>query len=118
MEKDTCEVADWSCFRFEVTVAKTLQSPPLDVLLWNTKLLSVGQTPWCLAYRTTTWLLLVHSVLAMSRLDTSRLLTISRYMYRCYLEVLIVSLRLANNAFPTGCLTVFSHSVELKEAAT
>ena len=52
---------------FKVTVTKTLQSP-LDVS--NAKLLSVGQTLWCLAYRTTAWLLLLHGILATNRLDT------------------------------------------------
>ena len=103
---------------FEVTVTKIFNRHHWMFFLWNNKLLSVGQTRWCLAYRTTTWPLLVHSVLATNRLDTSGFFTISRNMYRCHLEVLIVSLRLANNAFPTGCLTVFSHSVDLKQAAT
>ena len=62
--------------------------------------------------------------LASNRLDIRGLLTVSRYIW-CYLDVLLVLLRLAI-AFeralfpdlPICRLTIFSLSVDLKEAAT
>ena len=69
-------------------------------------------------------LLLLHGALASNRLDICGLLTISRHMW-CYLDVLLVFLCLAIVferalflGLPIGCLTVFSLSVILKEAAT
>ena len=70
--------------------------------------------------------LLLHSALASNRLDIHGLLTISRYMWH-NLDVLLVFLRLAIAfeqvlkvfpGLPIGCLTVFSLSMDLKEAAT
>ena len=69
-------------------------------------------------------LLLLHDALASNRLDIRGLLTISRYMW-CNLDVLLVFLRLAVAfeqalfpGLPIGRLTVFSLSMDLKEAAT
>ena len=63
------------------------------------------------------------SSLVSNRPDICGLLTISRYMW-CYLDVLLVFLRLAIPfewalflGLPIGHLTVFSLSVDLKEAA-
>ena len=69
-------------------------------------------------------LLLLHGALASNRLDICGLLTISRYMW-CNLDVLFVFLHLAIaferalfQGLPIGRLTIFSLSVDLKEAAT
>ena len=64
---------------------------------------------------------LLHSALTSNRLDICGLFTISRYMW-CYLDVLLASGHCFwVDAFPgltIGRLTVFSLSVDLKEAAT
>ena len=68
-------------------------------------------------------LLLFHGALASNRLDIHGLLSIRRYMW-CYLDVLLVFLHLAIAferalfpGLPIGRLTVFSLSMDLKEAA-
>ena len=104
-------------------VTKALQ-PPLDVLSPNAKFPQFSGTNSVVQNNA---LLLLHSALASNRLDIRGLLILSRYMW-CYLDVLLVflSLRLAGIAFERalfpdlsiGRLTVFSLSVDLKEAAT
>ena len=104
------------------SVTKALQ-PPLDVLSRNAKFPQFSGTNSVIQNNV---LLLLHGALASNRLDIRGLLTISRYMW-CYLDVLLVflSLHLAivfeRVLFPDlsiGRLTVFSLSVDLKEAAT
>ena len=102
------------------SVTKALQ-PPLDVLSRNAKFPQFSGTSSVVQNNA---LLSLHGALASNRLDIRGLLTISRYMW-CYLDVLLVFLRLAI-AFEralflgllVGRLTVFSLSVILKEAAT
>ena len=68
-------------------------------------------------------LLLLYGVLASNRLGIRGLFIVSRYMW-CYLDTLLVlSLAIAFKrallpGLPIGRLTVFSLSVDLKEAAT
>ena len=108
------------CVQIRVgSVTKALQ-PLLDVLSRNAKFPFSGTN----SVVQNNALLLLHGALASNRLDIHGLLTISRYMW-CYLDVLLVFLRLAIAferalfpGLPIGCLTVFSLSVDLKEAAT
>ena len=102
------------------SVTKALQ-PPLDVLSRNAKFPQFSGTNSVVQNNV---LLLLHGALASNRLDIRGLLTISRYMW-CYLNVLLVflSLRLAIafervlfSDLSIGRLTVFSLSVDLKEA--
>ena len=108
------------CVQIHVgSVTKPLQ-PPLDVLSRNAKFSFSGTN----SVVQNNALLLLHGALASNRLDIRGLLTISRYMW-CYLDVLLVFLRLAIAferalfpGLPIGRLTVFSLSVDLKEAVT
>ena len=109
------------CLQIHVgSVTKALQ-PPLDVLSRNAKFPQFSGTNSVV--QNNAWLLL-HGALASNRLDIHGLLTISRYMW-CNLDVLLVFLRLAIAfeqalfpGLPIGHLTVFSLSVDLKEAVT
>ena len=109
------------CLQIRVgSVTKALQ-PPLDALLQNAKFPQFSGTNSVVQNNA---LLLLHSALASNRLDIRGLLTISRYMW-CNLDVLLVFLRLAIAfeqalfpGLPIGCLTIFSLSVDLKEATT
>ena len=109
------------CLQIHVgSVTKALQTP-LDVLSRNARFPQFSGTNSVVQNNA---LLLLHGALASNRLDIRGLLTISRYMW-CYLDVLLVFLRLAIAferalflGLPTGRLTVFSLSVDRKEAAT
>ena len=101
------------------SVTKALQ-PPLDVLSRSAKFPQFSGTNFVVQNNA---LLLLHGALASNRLVIRGLLTI-RYMW-CYLDVLLVFLRLVIAferalfpGFPKGRLTVFSLSVDLKEAST
>ena len=92
---------------FIVTVTKAFQLP-LDILSRNTKLPFSG-TNSVVSGMQDDKLLLLHGVLASKGLETTSFLTISKQMYRCHQEVLlIVSLCLVITflvGLPTGHLT-------------
>ena len=111
MSTNTCESVG--------SVTKALQ-PPLDVLR-NAKFPQFSGTNSMVQNNA---LLSLHGALASNRPEIRGLLTTRRYMW-CYLDILLVFLRLAIAferalflGLPTGRLTVFSLSVDRKEAAT
>ena len=112
MSTDTCGIRHKSS---STTVGCSFAECQISSVQWDELCRSVVQN---------NALLLLHGALASNRLDIRGLLTISKYIW-CYLDVLLVFLRLAI-AFeralfpdlPIRHLTIFSLSVDLKEAVT
>ena len=100
------------------SVIEALQ-PSLDVLLRNAKF-PFSETNSVVPNIQNNTLHFLHCVLVSNRLDTCGLLTIRRYIYGPCRFALAWPLLSSRHflGFPIGCLTVFSLSSDLKEAAT